>query len=169
MNRRLCFLFAALPLLMGAEVYRYVDKDGVVTYTEMLPFGVQGQRVMSEAKGPTQTVREVGAGATPATADSGAGTAAGAQPANEKMPLTEEQQAMLDQLNAAEVARRAELAKIRESNCTRSREVLERLSVEGRIRVRDASGQERAMPDDERARRIREAQDGIVANCDAGA
>jgi hypothetical protein len=130
----------------------------VVTYTELLPYGVKGERVMSGDRGPTQTVRDVDGSTAPA--------AAGA-PANVPADLSQEQQAMLDQLRQAEDARRQELAKIREANCTKSRDVLEKLSAQGRIRVRDEAGEERAMPEDERQRRIREAQDGIVANCDA--
>jgi len=72
---------------------------------------------------------------------------------------------MLDQLQQAEKARRDEIARIREANCTRSREVLERLSVAGRIRVNDPDGQQRVMPEEERQQRIAEAQQGIVTNC----
>ena len=32
-----CLLALCLPLLMGAEVYRWVDKDGVVNYTQVKP------------------------------------------------------------------------------------------------------------------------------------
>ena len=39
MSRRLICLMLAWPLLTGADIYRYIDKDGVVTYTEQLPYG----------------------------------------------------------------------------------------------------------------------------------
>jgi hypothetical protein len=165
MNRRLLYLFPLLPFLLGAEVYRYVDSNGIVTYTERLPEGVQGERIMAARTGPSQTVRDADGTVTAAT-PSAAGTGA---PANERVDLSKDQQAMLEQLRKTEDARRQQLARIREANCTRSRDVLARLSVSGRIRVTDASGQERAMPEEERQQRVREAQDGIVANCDPGA
>ena len=83
--------------------------------------------------------------------------------------LTPDQQTMLENLRKAEAARQAEVVKIREANCTKAREVLERLSVTGRIRVRDESGQERAMSEDERKSRIDEAQRAIVQNCTTNA
>ncbi len=149
-------LLLMLPLLAGAdEVYRYVDADGVVTYTEQLPYGVKGERIQTKTGPSSQTVASVATSEQPAA------------PANNEMALSDEQRAMLDQLRQAEQARKDEIAKIRAANCERSRGVLERLSTRGRIRVRnDDSGDERAMPDDERQRRIHEAQQGIVANCD---
>ena len=165
MNRRLLCLLPLLPFLLGAEVYRYVDSNGVVTYAERLPEGVQGERILATRTGPSQTVRDLDTTVTGAAES----TAPGGAAANDRVDLTEDQRAMLDQLRKTEEARRQELARIREANCARSRDVLERLSVSGRIRVTDASGQERAMPEEERQQRVREAQDGIVANCDPGA
>ena len=46
-----------------------------------------------------------------------------------------------------------------------ARGVLERLSASGRIRVRDAEGQERAMTEDERQSRIREAAQVVAETC----
>ena len=43
------------------------------------------------------------------------------------------------------------------------------LSAKERIRVRGDDGQERIMPENERQRRISEAQKGIVDNCEASA
>ena len=72
---------------------------------------------------------------------------------------------MLDNLKKTEEARKEEIARIREANCTRSKDVLERLSSAGRIRVKGPDGQEVKMPEEERQSRIEEAQRGIVANC----
>ena len=41
------------------------------------------------------------------------------------------------------------------------------LSLTARIRVRDPDGTQRVMGEDERQRRIEEAQQGIVTNCGA--
>jgi hypothetical protein len=44
--------------------------------------------------------------------------------------------------------------------------VLQKLSSKGRIRVRDAHGEEVAMPEEERQSRIIEAQRDVVSNCE---
>jgi hypothetical protein len=164
MSRRLVYLFMLVPTLAAADIYRYVDKDGVVTYTEQLPYGVKGERVATQATGPTQTVRNLD-GSQPAAGDVTAAPAAAAATANDKMKLTKQQQSMLQELKAADDARKQELAKIRDANCERSKDVLQRLQARGRIRVKDDSGEERIIGEDEREQRIQEAQDGVSTNC----
>jgi Domain of unknown function (DUF4124) len=137
-----------LPMLMGADIYRYVDANGVVNYVQQLPYGVKGERI--------QTAGGVATATDSAIPD----------PAKTEVPkLDPQQQAMLDQLRKTEQGRREEIARIRQANCTRSRDVLERLSVSGRVRVNDPDGQQRVMPEEERQQRIAEAQQGIVTNC----
>jgi rRNA maturation endonuclease Nob1 len=149
MSIRCILLVLALPLLMGSEVYRYVDSNGVVTYAQQLPYGVQGERITTVAGAPTK--------AAPAVAT---------VPEKPAEPvLSPQQQAMLDKLKAADQARKDEIATIREANCKRSQEVLMRLLEHGRIRVKEPNGQEVRMTEEERERRIAEAQTGIVANC----
>ncbi len=149
MSVRLIVLVLTAPMLMGSEIYRYVDANGVVTYAQQLPYGVKGEQVKTMAGAPTVTV--------PAEA---------IQTAKPEQPqLTPQQQAMLDDLKKAEQARKDEIARIREANCTRAKGVLERLSSAGRIRVKGPDGQETKMPEEERQARIEEAQRGIVANC----
>jgi hypothetical protein len=149
MSVRLIVLVLAAPLLMGTEIYRYVDANGVVTYAQQLPYGVKGELIKTNAGSPTVTVP-----AAPTDAQ---------KPDEQK--LSPQQQAMLDNLRKVEQARREEINRIRETNCTRSKEVLERLSTAGRIRVKGADGEETKMPEEERQARISEAQQGIVSNC----
>jgi hypothetical protein len=151
MTIRTLAILLCLPALMGAEIYRYVDANGVVNYVQQLPYGVQGERIQTADGVATVTNSGVPEPAKPAT----------------DPKLDAQQQAMLDQLQKAEQARREEIARIRQANCTRSRDVLERLSVAGRIRVNDPDGQQRVMPEEERQERIAEAQKGIVTNCGA--
>ncbi len=153
MRVRLLVFVLSLPVLMGSEIYRYVDANGVVTYAQQLPYGVKGEQIHTVDGAPSVAVVAV----PPKTEKP-------AEPA-----LSPQQQAMLDKLKQAEVARKDEIARIREANCTRSKEVLAKLSSAGRIRVKDADGQEVKMPEDERQSRIAEAQRGIVANCTPGA
>ena len=148
MSVRLIVLVLAAPLLMGSEIYRYIDSNGVVTYAQQLPYGVKGELIKTTAGAPTVTVPAVNEPAKPAEAK-----------------LSPEQQAMLDNLKKAEQARQEEITRIRDANCTRSKEVLERLSSAGRIRVKGPDGQETKMPEEERQARITEAQQGVVANC----
>jgi hypothetical protein len=149
MSVRISFLVLAVPLLMGSEVYRYVDSNGVITYAQQLPYGVQGERITTASGAPTMA-----APAVPAAPEKPA------EPA-----LSPQQQAMLDKLKQAEEARKSEIAQIREANCKRSQDVLMNLQAAGRIRVRGPDGQEVKMPEEERQQRISEAQAGIVANC----
>ncbi len=140
-----------IPMLMGAEVvYRWVDDEGVVNFTQQLPRGVKAQQITTREGAPSviQDVEEVTEATQRATPD-----------------LSDQQQAMLDDLKAAELVRQEEVAKIRQANCEQARQVLSNLSRTARIRVRDTNGEERAMGEDERQRRIEEAQQGIVANC----
>ena len=81
--------------------------------------------------------------------------------------LSEEQKAMKMRLEVAENARRDEIARIKQSNCSRAQRVLQKLSAKGRIRVRDDRGEEVAMPEEERQSRIVEAQRDVVSNCEA--
>jgi hypothetical protein len=151
MSVRLVLLVLSVPLLMGSEIYRYVDSNGVVTYAQQLPYGVKGEQIRTVAGAPSVAV-----------------SATSPQPEKPKEPvLTPQQQAMLDDLKKAETARKEEIARIREANCTRSKDVLEKLSTAGRIRVKGPDGQEVKMPEEERQARIEEAQRGIIANCNA--
>jgi hypothetical protein len=146
---RVIILLLFLPLLMGADIYRYVDANGVVNYVQQLPYGVQGERIKTIAGAPSV-----------------AESAAAPAPKPEEQPaLDPKQQAMLDDLKKADQARRDEIARIREANCTRSREVLEKLSTYGHLRVTEPDGQQRKMPEEEREQRIADAQRGIVTNC----
>ena len=44
---RTLVLLAAIPLLMGAEVYRWVDANGVVNYSQIKPRGVPAEQLTS--------------------------------------------------------------------------------------------------------------------------
>jgi hypothetical protein len=157
-----CLLLLAAPLLMGAEVYRWVDGDGVVNYGQRVPEGVVAERVSASTGQRIVT-----------TAPARGGQVAAGQTATEPGPidapadqqLTPEQQKMLDDLRAAEQVRQQELARIREANCQQARTLLDQLTSRGRLRVRGDDGVERVLPEDERQRRIEEAQRGIAVNC----
>ncbi|MFW6092469.1 MAG: DUF4124 domain-containing protein [Pseudomonadota bacterium] len=160
--RLLCQLLSVItlvPWLMGADVYRWVDEDGVVNYTEQRPEGVEADPVDA----PDGSQSSAAAADAPA-GDAPAGDATGNAPAADD-DLTPAQQQMLSDLRAAEQARQKEVERIRESNCREAREVHQRLTARGRIRVRDGDGGERVLPEEERQQRIDDAQRGIAENC----
>lgn len=157
---KIALILCCMPALMGAEIYRWVDANGVVNYTQQKPLGIPSERVVTGTAGTRRATDEPPVPSTPA------GPAAAAPTQN--ADLSPAQQEALDALRAAETARQTELANVRAANCERARGVLARLSERGRIRVRDDSGNERMMDEDERQTRIAEAQRGVVENCNEG-
>lgn len=137
------------------EIYRWVDENGVVNYTQLKPRDTEAETITTKSGG-TRVVKEPAA--QPAAEPVVTSTATG-------QPLNAEQQKMLEGLQAAERARQDEVAKIKAHNCQQSREVLARLTVKNRIRVRDENGEYRAMPEDERQERISKAQESIALYC----
>jgi hypothetical protein len=153
MLRRLLALaiVCCFPASYAAEVYRWIDADGVVNYTQQKPRDIAVQHLTTSAGAPTR-VRE-----QPASAP--------VEQPEKTDTMTDSQQRMLEGLQAKEQARQDEIARVRQENCSKSRSVLSNLSAKERIRVRDDNGRERMMAEDERQRRISEAQQGIVQNC----
>jgi hypothetical protein len=150
---KLALVIAALPILMATDVYRWVDDDGVVNYTQRKPEGVDSARLQA-ATGQPLDLPATRAPATPTPPVSVGGD----------VP-----QSLLAKLQATELARQQEVARIREANCEQARAVLGRLSDKGRIRVRGDDGNHRVMPEEERQERIAQAQRDVVANCSATA
>ncbi len=151
----LSLLVVGLPLLMGTEVYRWVDLDGIVNFAQLKPRGVQAEHIATGAAGLTVIAEKM---------DQLAGLPQGSE-SNKGPRLSPAQQDMLNDLQAAEQVRQNEIAKIKRANCNKSRNVLSRLSRADRIRVRDSTGSERIMGEDERQQRISDAHRGISENC----
>jgi len=153
--RPFCLLALCLPLLMGAEVYRWVDENGVVNYTQVKPRGVAAEPINTRGAG--------------ASAASQAARAADLSPAEAERQLLQqqlEQQARLrEQLEQAEQQRRQDMAQIRQDNCDMARSTLEQLTVRSRVSETNDRGERRVLPEEERQQRIKQAQDAIVENC----
>lgn len=135
------------------EIYRWVDENGVVNYTQQKPRDMEAEAIVTTG-GTTRKASKSAPVAAPAPTSAATGK-----------PLSEKQEKMLADLRAAEQARQDEIAQIKADNCQRSRDVLSRLSVKSRIRVQDANGEYSVMPEDERQRRISEAQENIALYC----
>jgi hypothetical protein len=159
----LCCL-AALPLLLGAEFYQWVDDDGVVTYSQQAPRDRESQRVRIGAAGSQTSPSR---SADPADPAAPAELPAELDPTPARQPSSPEaeHQAQLERLQAAEEARQKEIAAIRQTNCERARTVLERLQSAPLIRVQDEQGRDRLLDDDELQARIAEAQKAVAENC----
>jgi hypothetical protein len=134
-------------------IYRWVDENGVVNYTQQKPRDTDSEAITT--RGGPHAVAKQSAAAQPApVSDPSTGE-----------PLSPEQKKMLQGLRNAEQARQDEIAKIKAQNCQQSRDVLARLSVKSRIRVRGDDGEYRIMPEDERQQRIDEAQKNVALYC----
>ncbi len=159
----LCLIAALFATNATADTYRWVDADGIVNYAERKPHGVDAELINTSysrkpASAPTSSA--------PAPAPSSPRSIpSDDQPVQEN--LSPEQQQMLTELRQNESSRQKQVEKIRQDNCERSRRVLNNLTSRGRIRINQQDGSQRVMPEDERQQRISEAQQGIVANCDA--
>lgn len=157
-NKALPLIGSALLLAISAQaladqIYRWVDDNGVVNYTQLKPRDTEAQAITTQ--GGTPRVASTAPAAAPAAV---------ADPATGQ-PLSPEQEQMLEGLRAAERARQAEVAKIKAENCQQSKDVLARLTASDRIRVRGEDGDYRVMPEDERNSRISEAQQHIALYC----
>ncbi len=152
---------ASLPTVAD-EIYRWVDEDGVVNFTQQKPRDKEAEAIVTTG-GTTRAARKPSAPATApsptqASASDPVTTATGA-------PLSAEQEKMLEGLREAERARQEEIAQIKADNCQQSRDILSRLTVKSRIRVKDADGNYSVMPEDERQQRISEAQENVALYC----
>lgn len=133
-------------------MYRWVDKNGVLNYSQVEPQGVKSEKIVTRGSLSSRIQED--------------STSAAAQPTDTTKPkLTEEQQRKLEELKALHAQEEQQVAEIKRTNCEKSKSVLERLKQSQRIRVREDAGNERIIGEDERQRRIEEAQEGIASNC----
>jgi hypothetical protein len=155
--RRFTAATAAALLMMASlsasadEIYRWVDENGVVNYTQQKPRNTEAETIVTSSGTPR--VANDNPAPTPVTSPSTG------------QPMSAEQEKMLEGLRAAERTRQQEIAKIKEQNCQQSRDVLSRLTLKDRIRVKGPDGEYTIMPEDERQERISKAQENIALFC----
>ena len=147
--------------LSAAEIYRWVDENGIVNYTQQKPHGVAAELVGSSTRRPPPQVT----GTTAVATASPAAVPGLTSEAAEEPELTDKQQQILDDLKQAEADRLAALAEARVANCEKARQVLTNLTKIGRVRVVGADGTQTVLPEEDRQRRINEAQQAIAMNC----
>ena len=166
-------LTASLTILLSiasaasvhAATYRWVDNNGVVNYSERKPRGIPENQVTVVESNP-QKPSSMPITSTHATRSMSSAGDSAPEPATEQN-LNPKQQAMLKQLEEAEAARQVQVEKVRSDNCIRAKRVLANLSNTGRIRIVDAEGNVRVLPEEERRQQIAGAQQGIATNCDS--
>ena len=150
-------LCGAIASTSYADTYRWVDANGIVNFAEQKPRGV-----------PADSITKISSSGEDSQRASSAAPVADANPGNASQPgLSQSQQELLDGLQQTEADRQAQISKIRDDNCERSRRVLANLTAKERIRVRSETGIERVLPEDERQQRIADAQRGVAENCSA--
>lgn len=157
-------LLLLLPGLSLADVYRWIDANGVVNFTQQAPHGVRAELISANnsvrgnrARGRQRSANDTADSTLAAVADS----------ETEDQGLLPEQQKILDDLKRAEADRQAALVEARASNCERARSVLTNLTKIGRVRVRADDGSQIVLAEEERQRRISAAQEAIAVNCAA--
>ncbi len=141
--------------VLAEEVYRWVDADGVVNFTQQRPREVSANQISTRDSylNIVNNVVQNQAQSSPATTN------------DQSNQMDAAQREMLEGLRAEEVQRQIEFADAREANCKKSRDVLVRLTVKPRIRIRGSDGVERMMPEEERQQRIDDAQKGVANYC----
>ena len=144
-------LLAMTSLPVAADqIYRWVDENGVVNFTQQKPRDADAEAIVTNTGAP----RVVDETAAPAPTSAATGE-----------NLSPEQEKMLEGLRAAERARQDEIAQIKADNCQQSRDVLARLTLKDRIRIKGPDGEYTIMPEDERQQRISKAQENIALYC----
>jgi hypothetical protein len=156
---RLLILVLALAFAASAsaQLYRWVDKDGKVRYTDTPPpAGVKARAI----------------GATPAAPASAEAPAAAAKDAAPQAPLTpaEQEQAFRKrQLDAQKAAEKAELARKesedKRENCARARETLATYESGQRVARTNAQGERYYLEDDARAAEAEKARAAVRDWC----
>lgn len=159
---------AAVCSTASADVYRWVEADGTVNYGERAPKNAEYTVISRSAptKAGSRILNKNGKNDTNGARQVTNARAASSQQQTETN-LSDHQQEMLSEIQAAEAARVAAVDKLRKENCASSKRTLSNLQATGRIRVRDKSGEESAMTDEDRTQRINDAQKSIVINCDS--
>lgn len=147
-------LLICLPGLLVADIYRWVDKRGVVNYTQQKPNNVAFTMVGKSTSGQR-----------PTSTDTAAPVAATADAQDRQAALTSTQKNKLDELKAQEEQRAIALVERQRANCAKAQSALEQLTTSSRIRVRAEDGSVRAIPEEERQSRIEETQLAIAENC----
>jgi len=160
MNRKsfafvLALGLASASVAVAAQVYRWLDKDGVVHYGDRAPQGVEATLV-----GVKPNTIQISRPEPPAPAPEDAETA----PAEaEAEPLSYAEQRRQDREERRRESR--EKARELEADCETMRERKAFLEPSPRVLVEDEDGTTRRLDDNERIRLLEEANTFLARNC----
>jgi hypothetical protein len=129
-----------------AAMYKWVDEDGNVHYSQQPPPGASRERVAPPPPPPT------GAGAP-------------SERLQQQLDALDERKAQ-EQEAASERAERTLSAAERSARCQQARNTLATLQSRGRVRMRDAQGVYTRLDETERQAAIERAQQQIAEFCD---
>ena len=159
MPRLLCLII--LMLLAGmasaAGIYKWVDSDGTVHYTDQPPPGATKEQILSNTGIPPG-----GSGAS--GADNAAPKATGPKTYIEKDAEFRKRQVEAEEKRAKEEKALAE-DKERKQNCARARSSLEALQSGQRITKYDGKGERAYLDDNERTQEIANTQKAVDSWC----
>ena len=150
---RLVFAICCLNIsqgLSGAEVYKWVDANGVVTYSQQKPNNITSRPVTTTGTPPSALMAQEKARVAQASLEP---------------ELSEKQQQKLVDLQTREANRVAEEAVFEASLCESSTKRLTKLTEKERVRVHNPDGTLRILPEEERQERIASARDKINQHC----
>lgn len=139
-------LLALLSLTVGAQVYRWVDKDGKVQYSDQPP---------PPGAGKSDAMR-INSSSPPASAAKASDKAADKAKPGDKGKDAEK---------AKSAAEDAKIAKQNEENCRDTRAQLRTLQDGGRISTTNEKGEREFMSDEQMASEIARLQKLIAENC----
>jgi hypothetical protein len=164
-------LLAASPGSPGApDVYRWVDANGVVHYTQVAPRDVPFERVSpsgrDRADEPSFYNPVRARSNAPGAIVDAPSVEAGDPDAASAPGLTPEQLERQSELSAEADARLAEIAEARRRNCELARQQFREFTTYARIRIANPDGSIRILTEEERASRLAETEEAIVVNCD---
>jgi Domain of unknown function (DUF4124) len=143
-------LAIALPAAVSAEqLYRWVDKDGTVRYSDRPPPGGQPARTLN-VPGPA-----------PAGEDKGSAGSSSLQDQEKAFQKRQEEQKKAADKAAAEAKQQA----AKDDNCRRARESLAVLNGGRRVMQVDAQGNPYYMDDAQRAQEAQKAQQAVKDWC----
>ena len=142
----LIILLLTAPLSLAGGIYKWIDENGQVQYTQTPPPNIPAERM----KG------------APPPADDPAAVRGDLQ---RQLDALDEQRAQRDKA-FAEQKQKEENAQIRKQNCETARKNLAKLRRGGNNAYMTPEGEVVRLTDDDRAKRIEDAKQGIKDNCE---
>jgi hypothetical protein len=141
-------LLALLSLTVGAQVYRWVDKDGKVQYSDQPPPPGAGKADVTKINSSTPSAAST-TGAPPKAPEKG------------KTP----EKSKVESANAVKPEEEARQKRETEEYCQGAKGELRQLQDGDRLAVTAPNGERRFIEDDERATRIQNLQKKIAEVC----